>query len=151
MAIQVLKNAGIYVGARPTPDTRALLTRFYCRPELAKYGPLKPQELHATIMYSPAPMSDRVAALTNDRVRTFEAKILRTTYLGKYTVLMLESEELKERHNEWILAGGRPTFPEYLPHLSFAKRPPNHEIVRQLADLEGKTLIFSDEYYRAPD
>lgn len=149
---------GCYVYVSPTEITfkQAFVKMF---PEL----PVTPDgELHCTVMYSPEGTPDKDAAFTLlDTDREFPAAISELVCWeghdkAGYMVLKLTSLDLSNRHMQWRGLGCVPTFPDYTPHITMAKKVElTDELKQKIAEFnayltglpsDSKTLIFNNEH-----
>lgn len=82
--------------------------------------------LHCTVMYSHAALQVAPAVAHQKRATDqFFAQASEFVYWGGhddegYFVLQLDSPALRERHEFWRILGAKPTFEEYVPHMTLA-------------------------------
>ncbi|QJT70885.1 hypothetical protein GR7B_00087 [Vibrio phage vB_VcorM_GR7B] len=82
-----------------------------------------PRSLHVTAMYSTEniPKDKQMKLAKPDYI--YPSKVMGTDMFGKdkdVLVLKLESPELQKVHKKWKKAGGKPTWPDYQPHITLS-------------------------------
>lgn len=119
---------------------------------LKELGVLHPiDDLHITLIYD---SSNPKIDMELDMKREYSATVDNIKTLGEpdskwYAVaLTLESNELLDRHNDYISAGFKHSYPKFIPHVSLKYNPTEHDIkiIKDNFDKFKKLkLIFGNE------
>ncbi|QJT71061.1 hypothetical protein GR11A_00023 [Vibrio phage vB_VcorM_GR11A] len=106
-----------------------------------------PRSLHVTAMYSTAPIAEDKQIKLAKPDYVYPAKVVGTQLFGEdkdILVLELESDQLQDVHTKWKEAGGKPTWPDYKPHVTISKgkckprKAVREDLDEALKDLEIK-------------
>ena len=148
-AIDAIENG--YVSVRPRVRDAA---KYYAAAVKAGIQtPIEPDKLHCTLMYSeeaiPTPdwgYNPMLARPTGE---------IRVMGEGEYRaiVVMLESSDLQQRHDEIKLMGGKPRHDVYLPHISLVYNPSDADIalIPQIEMPEGFMILQDERWASAKD
>ena len=123
-AIDQTENA--YVSVRPRPRDAGKI--YGAVSSAGIEGLIDPDKMHVTLMYSreaiPTPDYNYQPMLARP---TGELRVMGE---GEYRaiVMMLESDDLHQRHKDIKLIGGVPSYPDYKPHLSLKYEPTDADI-----------------------
>ncbi len=111
-------------------------------------------DLHITIIYD---RSNPTLDMEIDNTKEYEANVVDIKMLGEpgtkwYAIaLTLESPDIEKRHKDYIDAGFKHSYPEFLAHMSL-KYKPSEEDIKTIKDnlnkFKGLTLVFSGECLR---
>lgn len=135
-----------YFSVRLHPESVRTVSLFYSQPDFREFNPLDPYNLHVSIMTSVTSLPDPVRyALTLRPQDIYSAKITQPKMLGDWSVLGLECPALVERYKTLQRLGMTSRFPEFIPHMSFAKTPLTARLERLLQLFEGKTIKLHQE------
>ena len=107
---------------------------------------IEPDKMHVTVMQSsepiPSPDYDWHPSIATP---TGEIKVIGD---GEYQAIaiMLDSEDLDNRHEEIRLMGGVHSYAEFVPHISLKYKPTDQDIQRiQNIDISSEPIILMDE------
>lgn len=112
---------GTYVSIKPTETYAKLIAdKFWYLP---KTKACRWRDYHVTLMYSKTEIPE--AENFQDEGLLFDADIVQLDwFLGHdragYLIAVVDSKEIRARHNFWKSLGGKHSFPEYKPHLTLA-------------------------------
>lgn len=114
---QFLENQGTYVGVKVDSASSEWLIEL--QKTLRLKNPLDASKFHATVLYS------RNGIEVPTTGNSYDAEAFKVdSWLdreGKSVVIVkLKSDELKQRHEELIDAGGTHDFPEFQPHITLS-------------------------------
>lgn len=141
---------GTYVGVRFSPGTVAALLR-YCD-EHAIPDPVKGEDFHATVLYSPAPVpyfpahGPLNAPVSGVGPFAFE----RFGEEKDVLVMTFRCPWLHRRHALGKSLGGKPTWPDYTPHVTLSYGLPANFDVTGLPSFQGPLEIV-EEYMNPLD
>jgi hypothetical protein len=108
-------------------------------------------DLHITLIYD---VSNPVVDFKLDKNREYSASIKDAKTLGEpgtkwfAIALTLKSKDLEDRHNDYIKAGFKHSYPEFIPHLSLKYKPTEDDIniiKKNIDQFKDINLIFSNE------
>ena len=108
--ISPIRDEGLFVAYRVSKDTEKLLQEWAIRNII----PLQ-ANLHSTVLYSETTPSIGIGRGPDEIVA--DPQGFMTMSDGSF-VLLIESKELRDRHDTYIEAGGTHGFDSYLPHVT---------------------------------
>jgi hypothetical protein len=142
--IDQMENA--YVSVRPRPRDAGKL--YGAASAAGIEGLISPDKLHVTVMYSVEAIKDPDWNYQPLLARpTGEIKVMGE---GEYRaiVVMLESDDLHQRHKDIKLIGGVPSYPNYQPHISLKYSPTDADIANiGNIDISMEPIILENEQW----
>jgi hypothetical protein len=138
LLLKEILGTGTYVAAVPNLATKALLQEW-----ALDSGIQLVDDLHVTLLYS----RNSISVSPKKDVDYHATPLKFDTFDGNCLVLVLESEDLQRRHDQFIQAGGTHDFPKYNPHVTLVK---GKESLSGLS-LPNFALTFCNEYAEVLD
>lgn len=123
---------GVYVCLYPSVSDTAFLRR---RCKVLDGSPVT--NFHVAIVYSPS-LTRRNPSLYTQSKDVYKTVITDVKNLGEYTTVILElTPELEQLQKKWLDNGAVSTYPNFIPHLSLAKK---QATLMQLDSLKDRLL-----------
>lgn len=108
-------------------------------------------DLHITLIYD---RSNPKIRFKIDDTRKYKAKVSKVELLGEpgtkwyAVVLTLSAPEIEARHKDYLKAGFKHSYPNFIVHMSLKYKPSKNDVATIQDNVESfkkLTLVFSDE------
>lgn len=139
---------GNYFGAKPSEETLESIESLMKKLKISK--PIGLEDIHVTLMYSEDKGNPMIPPSSDLEYKASASKFALFGPNKDCLVIKLDSDDLKNRHNQLLAHGFIHSYDEYSPHITLSYNYegdlPSSDLLKDLGE-----LVFGNEYVMAID